>query len=71
MIIHNEIVINNKFDLEEMVYLKTDPEQIKRMITGIKICVDFSILYELTFSAFEASWHYEAELSGGKDLTMA
>jgi len=56
------VVIDNRYELGEIVYLVTDPEQRKRLITGIKVCVDKSILYELICGTFQ-SYHYEAELS--------
>lgn len=51
------IVIDNKFELKQMVFLRTDPEQHRRLITGIRLCADGSILYELSFAS-GTSWHY-------------
>ena len=58
-------VLDNDYNLGEIVYLKTDPSQFGRMVTGIKLCIDESILYELTVGEM-VTHHYQAEISKEK-----
>lgn len=60
------LTIRTLYRLQQIVYLRTDFEQLPRMITGIKICVDGSILYELT-SGTQVTFHYEVEISETKN----
>lgn len=55
-----------KFNLGDMVYLKTDTDQAKRMITEIRICLDGGVLYNVAFgdSSYIA---YGEELTTQKD----
>lgn len=62
------MIIENKFDLGDIVYLKTDPDQKKRMVIQISIRVT-GIIYEVN-CADRSSWHYEMELSNSKDVLM-
>ena len=50
----------------DIVYLKTDPEQHKRMITGFRT-VPGAKMVQLTFGV-EYSEHYEEEISDQKNL---
>lgn len=54
-----------KFLIEEIVYLKTDPELFPRMITGYKVSKTY-ISYEVAFSSM-VSWHYDYELTTNKE----
>jgi hypothetical protein len=54
------------YNLAEIVYLKTDKEQNKRMITQISIRQN-SVLYELGCNG-GSSWHYDFEFSKDKDI---
>jgi hypothetical protein len=60
--------IANKFDLSNIVYLKTDPEQYKRIITAI-VLHQGSIMYELSVGE-ETSYHYDFEISSEIDIMM-
>ena len=60
------MLIDNKYNLGELVYLKTDPEQNKRMIVGIKICLDGGMYYSLSLGIEETN-HYELEFTKEKD----
>lgn len=55
------MVIENKFDIGDIVYLVTDPDQIRRIITGITIRPT-GILYEVSLGATDSD-HYDFELS--------
>ena len=56
--------INNKFELEEIVFLITDNDQYQRIITGIQIYKN-GILYRLACGVAD-SWHYEYEIERNK-----
>lgn len=52
--------------LGQIVYLKTDPEQRERIVTGITQRPG-TILYHLSVADFE-SVHYEIEITTEKDI---
>lgn len=56
------IILNNNFDFGEIVYLKTDPEQLPRIITAIMSCADGGMLYKVNQGEI-GNWQYEIELS--------
>lgn len=58
--------IETKFDIEQMVYLKTDQEQLERMVTTIKF-MGSAILYGLAHGTSE-SWHFEFEITSSQDV---
>lgn len=62
------MTINNAFTLGEFVYLKTDPDQFKRILVGIQITHE-GLLYKLACNMAE-TWHYEIEISTEKDMLM-
>lgn len=59
------MVIDNKFDLGQSVYLKTDEEQLIRLVTGIQITTE-GIIYRLINSTTE-TWHYDFEITKEKN----
>ena len=59
-------VITLKHDLGNIVYLKTDKEQLKRMIVQISIRQD-GLSYELGCNG-NSSFHYDFEFSTDKDI---
>jgi hypothetical protein len=52
---------NIKYKIGQIVFLKTDAEQLCRMVTGILIRDNYCVYY-LTNCTFETS-HYEMEIS--------
>jgi len=58
--------INNKFDIGEPVYLRTDPDQYTRMVIGIYV-EDNNITYCLGFLS-DVSYHQSIEISREKDV---
>ena len=62
------MTINNKFEIEQIVYLITDIDQTQRMVTGIKISKD-CLIYCLSCGVSE-SWHYEYEIATDKNFLM-
>ena len=59
-------VITLKHDLGNIVYLKTDKEQLKRMIVQISIMPN-GLMYELGCNG-NSSFHYDFEFSNEKDV---
>lgn len=61
------MIIDNTFEISEIVYLITDKEQIRRVVTSIKVCPDSSLMYQLS-SGTTASDHYDFEISRTEDI---
>lgn len=53
--------INTKYDIEQIVALKTDPQKLERMIVGIKVNPELTPIYYLNQGTNESS-HYECEI---------
>jgi hypothetical protein len=63
------MIIENKFNLGDSVYLSTDSDQHKRIVVGI--CVwPCGIKYELGYGSI-TTWHHEIEMSIEKDVIIA
>ncbi len=62
------MIIKNKFDFGDAVYLVTDNEQNKRLVTGISV-YPTGILYRLVSYTTE-TWHYEFEISVERDMLL-
>lgn len=63
------MVIDNKLELNQIVYLKTDKDQNPRIITQITACANGGIRYCLQCGT-QDSHHYESELSDTKDVLI-
>ena len=63
------MTIKNKFNIGDIVYLKTDIEQHPRMVIGINVRPT-AIIYVVTFGTI-GSDHYEMELSSTRDTLVA
>jgi hypothetical protein len=59
------MVIDNKFNIGQIVFLQTDPDQDKRIVTAISVRSGGYVAYELSFGP-ETSWHIECEISTQK-----
>lgn len=64
------MVIDNKYEIGDSVYLKTDAEQRGRIVFAMKVFVSGELMYELVCGTI-TSIHYEFEMSKDKDLTNA
>lgn len=64
------MMLESKFDLGQMVYLKTDHEQRERQITQITWGGNMGIRYCLTCGITE-TWHYDIEITTEKDQIKA
>lgn len=53
----------------DTVYLKTDPEQNKRMVTSLTLWPGGSALYEVVCGT-ETSSHYDIEMTAQPDQNM-
>jgi len=60
--------IDNKFEIEEVVFLITDNEQSLRIVTAIQVSKR-QLLYRLVCGTSE-SWHYEFEISSNKNYNL-
>jgi hypothetical protein len=56
-----------EFNIGQTVYIKTDPDQLPRIITAITLRPTNSVTYCLSFSTNE-SWHYAMEIDSEKDI---
>lgn len=63
------MVIDNKFEIGDIVYLTTDGEQLKRVVTSIFIRPNEQITYELSCGS-HASEHYDFEISIEKNVLV-
>lgn len=62
------MVIENKFEFGQIVYLKTDINQSPRIVTSFKVTPD-GIVYCLQSGTVE-TWHYSLEISEEKDILV-
>ena len=60
--------INNKFKLQQCVFLITDTEQLIRIVTGIQISNN-GLLYRLACGVTD-SWHFEYEIAEQKNYLI-
>jgi hypothetical protein len=63
------MMVENKYDFGDVVYLVTDSDQEKRIVTAIKIYPSGGILYQLSCGT-ENSDHYEFEISKEEDTVL-
>lgn len=57
------------FDIGDSVFLKTDPEQSERLVTGISVRQN-GITYALSYLTNE-SYHYDFEITKERDIIKA
>lgn len=62
-----KVKIELDFDIEDIVFLKTDPEQLERIVTDIRLITGGVPMYTLACGA-EESEHYAFEISNTKKL---
>lgn len=62
-------IYNVSFTIGDGVYLKTDPEQVMRIVTGINIRMS-GVTYCLAYCTSD-SWHYEIEITLNRDIVKA
>jgi len=64
------IVVDNKFEHGDVVYLKTDEEQRPHIVSKIEIFKGGELLYGL-INKKEVSSHYEFEISTEKNILIS
>ena len=62
------MVIENKYNIGETVYLVTDEDQKPRIVTGINVTVT-GIRYNLVNGVTD-TYHYELEMSAEKNILV-
>ena len=63
------MTFKTKFDIGQIVYLKTDCEQRQRIVTAIKVQDGGTLIYTLAEGIVE-SFNYEIELSNKQDILI-
>ena len=67
---NDPVVLKNiKFLVGAVVYLKTDPFQYKRLVTGVHLTPN-GYLYELVLGNEDPSVHYDVEIATTRDTDM-
>lgn len=61
------LIIDNKYDIGQEVFLITDPDQLGRMVTAVIVTHGQTIKYELK-SGTEVTENYEMEISKERDM---
>lgn len=61
------MIIDNIYEIGQVVYLKTDTEQIPRIVISIYVYKGGELLYKVA-SGTSTSEHYEFELSKEKEF---
>lgn len=61
--------MKTNYNIGDEVYLKTDTDQIQRLIVGIWITQN-SVKYEVACS-ISTSWHFDFEMSREKDVLLS
>ncbi len=64
-----KLTVEFKHGFEDIVYLKTDINQVPRMVLEMSIASKNCVQYKLA-EGDSASWHYEIELSSDKDIVL-
>lgn len=64
------MVIDNKYDLGQTVYLTTDENQKPRIVMHIKILPNDLLVYDLS-NGIQTSSHYEFEITGEKQTVIS
>ena len=64
-----EIKYVGRFKPTDMVYIITDPDQLKRQITNVSISGTGSVMYTVCCEA-QTTQHYDFELSDTKDVVL-
>jgi hypothetical protein len=63
------MIINPKYEIGQIVYLKTDLDQLPRIVFGYIIYRSVEIIYKIAHGT-NNSEHYEFELSDEKDVLL-
>lgn len=64
------VVVYNKHEHGDTVYLKTDPDQLPRIVSCIRVYMNGELMYDLICGTI-SSVHYDFEISKTKDFVNA
>ncbi|MDJ0367393.1 hypothetical protein QMK33_19770 [Hymenobacter sp. H14-R3] len=64
------IIIENEFEIGQMVYLRTDSDQLPRLVTALIYRAGGYMTYELSHGT-ATSWHNALEFTLEKDVLAA
>ena len=62
------MMIQNEFSFGDIVFLKTDKEQMQRIVTGILV-IPIGLTYKVACGSTE-TWHYEMEMTSEKNILI-
>lgn len=63
------MILDNVFELKQLVYLVTDVDQKPRFITGLQVNSPNEIIYRLANGTIE-TWHFDFEISNEKNVLV-
>lgn len=63
------MIVNNKYEFGDLLYLKTDTDQELAIITGIKLTPIGNVIYTVSKGS-RSSEHYDFELSAEKNILI-
>lgn len=63
------MLVKNTFRIGQVIYIKTDPEQLPRIVIALRVTPD-SIMYEVAYIG-QVSLHYDLEINADKDVLLA
>lgn len=61
------ILIDIKYKIGEIVYLVTDEQQRKRIVTGFLITIK-EVMYQVSYDDYDPKYFYDFELSREKEI---
>lgn len=64
------MVIDNIFEIGDIVFLKTDPDQRQRIVTSILVRDGGTLSYELSCGT-DSKWVYGLEISSEKNVLVS
>lgn len=64
------VIVENEFNIGETVYLRTDVEQLPRVVTAISFTKRTEPRYQLMSGVIVSGWHNELELSKERDVSL-
>lgn len=62
------MMLESKYDRGDMVFIKTDPDQVQRMITAI-MWAGTGIQYQIK-AGVNDSWHFEYEITQNANFSI-
>ena len=63
------MIIKNGYEFGDIVYLRTDPDQLQRMVTSFRVMPGL-ILYGLSIAGDNETSHHFIELTNEKTLIL-